>query len=52
MEKGHFWINEKSLVRYWPSYLSAKTSCNVVCGYRGAYSQNKFLTNYEKPTQP
>ncbi|XP_057983261.1 beta-galactosidase 7-like [Malania oleifera] len=49
--KGHAWVNGHSIGRYWPSFLADEDGCTSTCDYRGAYSDNKCLTNCGKPSQ-
>ncbi|TYK07364.1 beta-galactosidase-like [Cucumis melo var. makuwa] len=51
MGKGHAWVNGKSIGRYWPSYLANENDCSSHCDFRGAYYDNKCVTNCGKPTQ-
>ncbi|KAI0524497.1 hypothetical protein KFK09_003868 [Dendrobium nobile] len=50
MGKGHAWVNGHGLGRYW-SLVAPKYGCPGTCNYRGAYNENKCLTNCGKPTQ-
>ncbi|KDP33944.1 hypothetical protein JCGZ_07515 [Jatropha curcas] len=51
MEKGLAWVNGYSIGRYWPSILADDDDCTEKCDYRGAYNNNKCLTNCGKPSQ-
>ncbi|XP_050220184.1 beta-galactosidase 15-like [Mercurialis annua] len=52
MGKGFAWVNGNNIGRYWPSYVADEDGCsNEVCDYRGAYDNNKCLTNCGNPTQ-
>ncbi|KAJ4822249.1 hypothetical protein Tsubulata_045095 [Turnera subulata] len=50
MGKGHAWVNGNSLGRFWPSLTADPNGCGP-CDYRGAYKENKCLTNCGNPTQ-
>ncbi|OMO67150.1 hypothetical protein CCACVL1_20761 [Corchorus capsularis] len=50
--KGHAWVNNHSLGRYWPSYIVNETLCQTeVCDYRGTYSDSKCRSGCGQPTQ-
>ncbi|XP_002516256.2 beta-galactosidase 15 [Ricinus communis] len=52
MGKGFAWVNGNNIGRYWPSFLAEEDGCSTeVCDYRGAYDNNKCVTNCGKPTQ-
>ncbi|XP_028551110.1 beta-galactosidase 9 isoform X1 [Dendrobium catenatum] len=50
MGKGQAWVNGHGIGRYW-SLVAPKYGCPGTCNYRGAYNENKCLTNCGKPTQ-
>ncbi|OMO91833.1 hypothetical protein COLO4_18061 [Corchorus olitorius] len=50
--KGHAWVNNHSLGRYWPSYIANETLCQTeACDYRGTYSDSKCRSGCGQPTQ-
>ncbi|XP_050215602.1 beta-galactosidase 15-like [Mercurialis annua] len=52
MGKGFAWVNGNNIGRYWPTYLADEEGCSLEpCDYRGAYDNNKCVTNCGKPTQ-
>ncbi|KAG6588100.1 Beta-galactosidase 7, partial [Cucurbita argyrosperma subsp. sororia] len=49
--KGVAWVNGHNLGRYWPSFI-AEEGCSLdPCDYRGAYDNNKCVSNCGHPTQ-
>ncbi|XP_078441584.1 beta galactosidase 9 isoform X2 [Wolffia australiana] len=50
MGKGQAWVNGLGIGRYW-SLVAPKEGCPKTCNYRGAYNENKCLTNCGNPTQ-
>ncbi|GFY98543.1 beta-galactosidase 15 [Actinidia rufa] len=52
MGKGLAWVNGQSIGRYWPSFIAEEDGCsNEACDYRGAYQNNKCVSNCGQPTQ-
>ncbi|KAK7402136.1 hypothetical protein VNO78_14159 [Psophocarpus tetragonolobus] len=51
MGKGEAWVNEQSIGRYWPTYVSSESSCTDSCNYRGHYDSSKCRKNCGKPSQ-
>lgn len=49
--KGMAWVNGHSLGRYWPSFLAEEGCSAEPCDYRGAYDNNKCVSNCGHPTQ-
>ncbi|KAJ3671896.1 hypothetical protein LUZ60_007975 [Juncus effusus] len=49
MGKGQAWINGIGIGRFW-SLIAPKSGCSK-CDYRGAYTENKCVTNCGLPTQ-
>ncbi|CAK9143003.1 unnamed protein product [Ilex paraguariensis] len=49
--KGIAWVNGHNIGRYWPSYHADENGCSSTCDYRGAYTNNKCLTNCGQPSQ-
>ncbi|KAK6274429.1 hypothetical protein POUND7_004138, partial [Theobroma cacao] len=51
MGKGHAWINGNSIGRFWPAQIADNNGCTDECDYRGAYKEQKCLSNCGNPSQ-